>query len=148
MSQLSGVAARQAKQFSKPGAQALRLLGLALPDHRHPPPRRLQRGPVLRIAAGVALELGQPVVLPALGVGRELAAVPVPEAAMHEDHRAVLRKDQVRPAGQALAMQAEAQPKPVRGRAHQHLGLGVLALDARHEAAARLWADRVHLERG
>lgn len=51
---------------------------------------------------------------------------------MHKDYRPVLRKDDVWPAWQVLAM----QPKPKAGRmkvpADNQFGLGILALDSPH----------------
>ena len=69
----------------------------------------------------------------ALGHYKVLASfVPVPEAAVDEDDGAVLAQHYVGGAGQALDIYAVAVAMGVQVTAHDQLGLGVLALDARH----------------
>ena len=69
----------------------------------------------------------------ALGHYKVTAAfVPVPEAAVDEDDGAVLAQHYVGGAGQALDIYAVAVAMGMQVTAHNHLGLGVLALDARH----------------
>ena len=58
--------------------------------------------------------------------------VPVPEAAVYEDGGAVLAQHYVGGAGQALDIYAVAVAVGMQVTAHNQLGLGVLALDARH----------------
>ena len=60
------------------------------------------------------------------------AFVTVPEAAVDEDDGAVLAQYYVGGAGQALDIYAVAVAVGMQVAAHDHLGLGVLALDARH----------------
>ena len=69
----------------------------------------------------------------ALGHYKVTAAfVPVPEAAVDEDDGAVLAQHYVGGAGQALDIYAVAVAVGMQVTAHNLLGLGVLALDARH----------------
>ena len=69
----------------------------------------------------------------ALGHYKVLATfVPVPEAAVDEDDGAVLAQHYVGGAGQALDIYAVAVAVGMQVTAHNQLGLGVLALDARH----------------
>ena len=69
----------------------------------------------------------------ALGHYKVTAAfVPVPEAAVDEDDGAVLAQHYVGGAGQALDIYAVAVAVGMQVAAHNQLGLGVLALDARH----------------
>ena len=58
--------------------------------------------------------------------------VTVPEAAVDEDDCLVLAQYYVGGAGQALDIYAVAVAVGMQVTAHDHLGLGVLALDARH----------------
>ena len=69
----------------------------------------------------------------ALGHYKVTAAfVPVPETAVDEDDGAVLAQHYVGGAGQALDVYAVAVAMGMEVTAHNHLGLGVLALDACH----------------
>ena len=72
--------------------------------------------------------------------------MPVPEAAMDEDHGAVFGQHDVGPAGQAaifLAIHREAVAKPMEHRAHRKLRLGVAAADARHHLRALFWSEDI-----
>ena len=69
----------------------------------------------------------------ALGHYKVTAAfVPMPETAVDEDDGAVFAQHYVGGAGQALDIYAVAVAMGMQVTTHQHLGLGVLALDARH----------------
>lgn len=69
----------------------------------------------------------------ALGHYKVTAAfVPMPEAAVDEDDGAVFAQHYVGGAGQAFDIYAVAVAMGMQVTAHDHLGLGVLALDARH----------------
>ena len=69
----------------------------------------------------------------ALGHYKVAAAfVAVPETAVDEDDGAVFAQYYVGGAGQALDIYAVAVAVGMQVAAHNHLGLGVLALDARH----------------
>ena len=69
----------------------------------------------------------------ALGYYKVAAAfVAVPEAAVDEDDGAVFAQHYVGGAGQALDIYAVAVAVGMEVTAHDHLGLGILALDTRH----------------
>ena len=80
----------------------------------------------------------------ALGHYKVTAAfVPVPETAVDEDDGAVLAQHYVGGAGQALDIYAVAVAVGMQVAAHDHLGFGVLALDARHALVPLLFAHSV-----
>jgi hypothetical protein len=62
----------------------------------------------------------------------------VPEAAMHEDHGSMLRKDKVRSTGNLAGMKSEAEPARVQCPPESQLGLGVLSPDPRHHPGTGL----------
>ena len=85
------------------------------------------------IALFVAFYFLLPELAIALGQHEVLTAfVPVPEASVNEDDGAVLAQHYVGGAGQALDIYAVAVAVGMQVAAHNQLGLGVLALDARH----------------
>ena len=88
---------------------------------------------LLDIALFVALNFLFPEWGVALGHYKVTAAfVPMPETAVDEDDGAVFAQHYVGGAGQALDIYAVAVAMGMQVTTHQHLGLGVLALDARH----------------
>ena len=85
------------------------------------------------VALFVALDFLFPERGVALGHYKVAAAfVAVPEAAVDEEDGAVLAQHYVGGAGQALDIYAVAVAVGMQVAAHNQLGLGVLALDARH----------------
>ena len=80
----------------------------------------------------------------ALGRYKLIASlVTVPEAAVDEDDCLVLAQYYVGGAGQALDIYAVAVAMGVEVTAHNQLGFGVLALDARHALVPLLFAHSV-----
>lgn len=69
--------------------------------------------------------------------------MPVPEAPIHEDRCAVLRKDDVRPSWKIPAVEPEAISARMKTAADEHFRLGVLAPDAGHHFAAFGLRDNV-----
>ena len=69
--------------------------------------------------------------------------VAVPETAVDEDDGAVLAQHYVGGAGQALDVYAVAVAVGMQVAAHNHLGLGVLALDARHALVSLFFCHSV-----
>ena len=55
---------------------------------------------------------------------------------MYEDNRIVFAHDEVRCSGYSLAMQPEAESRPMQSAAHDIFGPRVFAPDARHQRAA------------
>ena len=87
----------------------------------------------LYVALFVAFYLQLPELAIALGHYKVAATfVSVPEAAVDEDDGAVFAQDNVGGAWQALDVYAVAVAMGVQVTAHNHLGIGVLALDACH----------------
>lgn len=85
----------------------------------------------LYVALFVAFYLLLPELAIALGQYEVFAAfVAVPEAAVDEDDGPVLAQDNVGGAGEPAHVDPVAVATRVQVTAHEHLGLGVLALDA------------------
>lgn len=113
---------------------------LALPKHEYAPAERAERGFGLKVALAVALELGEPVVEPGLGLPRQTTSgVLVPEAAVDEHDPPQAREHEVRRTGQVGAVQAEAVAETVGGAPHAHLGFGTGLADAAHVVASGTW---------
>ena len=115
------------------GGVAVLWFELTLPNDDCVPAEVAQLNTFFNVALFVALYL----LFPELGVafGRDKVAatfVSVPEAAVDEDDGAVFAQDNVGGAWQALDVYAVAVAMGVQVTAHNHLGLGVLALDACH----------------
>ena len=99
---------------------------------------------MLAVPQHVAAELLFPVRDVALGHRRSLAApVSMPEASMYEHDAAMSRQDDIRVAGQVLAMQSEAISHPMNHRADHALRGRVLASDAAHNPASFLDGERI-----
>ncbi len=105
------------------------------------------------VAGAVAVDLGAP----PLAAGRGQAEVgalrvPVPEAAVDEDHGPVFRQHQFGPAGELAVPRAghgEAVAGPVEHRAQGDLGPGVAAADARHHLGSLFGSEDVgHRNKG
>jgi hypothetical protein len=68
----------------------------------------------------------------------------MPKAAVHEEAQPARRKHQVWPAGKIVPIQPIAQASSVQRAAHQKLGHGMLAPDARHVSTSAVGTDAVH----
>ena len=111
---------------------------LAFPDDQDLPTLGFELALHGGIALDVASELLLPEIVPRLRSGRPLAAgMAVPKAAMHEHDLASSRKDEIRMSSHPLHVQSVSIPEPMRGAAHEHLRLGVLAAYARHQRRSR-----------
>ena len=89
-----GLSGTAGKPRSRPVKRGLTLLrGLtperAFPYRQHAPVHRLERGPGGPVAFDVRADLRAPELGPRFGPAEKWAVVPVPETAVHEDHRAV-----------------------------------------------------------
>jgi len=99
---------------------------------------------LLNVAPLVALNLVPPIVSVSLGQTECGAAlVPVPEAAVDENHRAVLPQHQVGMPRQAWMVEPVAEAAAEQEAAHNQLGLGVLAVYRRHAAVALFFCKLV-----
>lgn len=110
----------------------------ALPDGCDPPAHVSQRLGCFLVSLDIAGKLVGPEPRIAGRRGCESAiGVPVPEAAMHENHSAVLAQHKVRLAWQVLGVKPETEAEGMDGAAQAHLGPGVPRPDATHHARAR-----------
>jgi hypothetical protein len=117
---------------------------LASPDDENPPAEAPQCGAVAEIARGIAFEFPEPKGAVGGGCGRLAAApVPVPEAAVDENHDAPRAEHDVRPSWQAGAVQPEPQTHRVKQAPDDELGFGVLVADARHVPRTALFGQAV-----
>ena len=104
---------------------------MSFPNDDCVPPHATQLDAFLNIALFVAFYFLFPEWGVALGHYKVTAAfVPVPEAAVDEDDGAVFAQHYVGGAGQAPDIHTVAVVTGVQVTAYDHLGLGVLALDA------------------
>lgn len=73
--------------------------------------------------------------------------VPMPEATVHENHRAVFGQDDVRPAGQRFVFRPvhrEAVAQAMEHGAQGDLGFRIAPADARHDIATFFRCEDVH----
>ena len=109
---------------------------LTLPDDGPLPPGNSQIGVVFPVSLNVPGYFRLPVFDVAGRHPGAFAAMPMPETAMNEDGRPVLRQHQVGLARQILAVQSEPESRSVQGAPNEQLSRRVLALDPSHDAAA------------
>lgn len=72
-----------------------------------------------------------------------MAVMLVPEAAMDEYDRPVLRQHDIRPPGQAWPREAVTEPKSMEALANLQFDFRVLSADARHQRGTLFRADDV-----
>ena len=109
----------------------------ALPDNQHPPPVTSESADGLPVAGYVALELRGPEDDVALWrVGKLAAAVPVPEAAVHEDDGPVPLQHDVWTSRQAPVVKPKPVAKSVEHRTDGNFRSGIAGLDPGHVPAA------------
>ena len=103
----------------------------APPDYYCVPSEAAELDAFLYVAMFVAFYLLLPELAIALGQYEVFAAfVAVPEAAVYKNYGLILPKDNVGGAGQLAHVDSVAVTARVQVTAHEHLGLGVPALDA------------------
>ena len=113
------------------------MLELAFPDDQDLPAPAAQPADMLPVVRHVPGKFVRPELPVALGGGGALAAlVPVPEAAMHEHHRAMPGQHDIRLAGEVRSLEPEAVASAVQQAADLTLRAGILAPDLRHVPAA------------
>lgn len=114
-----------------------RVFQRALPDGGHTP----AKSPECFHVSPVTINIAQEFPLPELFVGPRgggiaAAFMPMPEAAMDEHHRLVLRKHKVRRTGQLSDMKSIAKSPGEKKRAQCPLRPSILSANVRHHAAA------------
>lgn len=90
------------------------MLQFALPDYNHAPSETSEMPRFARVSDFVRLNFGSPVFGPRLGHLAGLAAMPVPEAAVHEYRHAMVRQHEVGCARQILSVEAESVSQPMQ----------------------------------
>lgn len=121
------------------GASLIRLPQCALPHRRHSPSVFEEFCTNGAIPSDVRVELRLPELRPGRwGGGVATALVAMPEAAVHEDHGAVLRKDKVRSTVDLAGMKPEAKTARVQCPPESQLGPSVLSPDPRHHPGTGL----------
>lgn len=91
------------------------------------------------VSSDVRIELRPPELRSGCRYGRVAAPlVSVPEAAVHEDHGVVLRKDKVRSTVNLAGMKSEAETARVQCAPESQLGPGILSPDPRHHPGTGL----------
>lgn len=121
------------------GANLIRLSQCTLPHNRHSPSVFEEFCTNGAVPNDVRVELRLPELRPGRWVSRVAAAhVSMPEAAVHEDHGAVLRKDKVRSTVNLAGMKPEAETARVQCAPESQLRLGILSPDPRHHPGTGL----------
>ena len=114
-----------------------RMLQRALPHGGHTPAKRPKRLHVSPVTVNIAQEFPLPeLFVGSRGSGIAAAFVPMPEAAMDEHHRPVLREHKIRGAGQLSDMKSIAKSSGEKKRSKGPLRPSILSANARHHAAA------------
>lgn len=111
----------------------------AFPYHYHVPAEGAEGGGWRASAGAVGFDFGAPEVGVGFGEAVVLAVVvAVPEAAVDEYYRAQAAEHYVGASGEFFVVEAVAVAKGMEVASHEHLGLGVVALDCGHAAVALL----------
>lgn len=123
--------------LNRPNSVLDRMLQRALPNGGHPPPEAPKRLHVPLVAIDIAQEL----LLPELHVGPGRGGVAttfmsMPEAAVNENHRPVLREHEVWGARQLSDMKSISESPGEKKGAKSSFRPSVLSANARHHAAA------------
>lgn len=135
----SRLAARQPPHQSD--LQRRKIDCLALPDNFNEPSQLVERGRLTAIPFGVCGQLRPPEGNVGRGLcGETAAGMLMPEAAMHEDDRPVLRQHDVWPARQHRVMEAVPVPHAMEQPPNRQLRPRVLPTDPRHHPASHLGA--------
>ena len=126
--------------------QAVQVPRLAFPDHENVPARFAQCGLVEPVTPDVPVQLVPPELV-TLGRLRDAITrtplVPMPEAAVHEDHPTSRAENKVGTAREVARVKAVAIPQAVYDPPNPHLGFRVLGPDSAHSFAAFTNRERV-----
>lgn len=113
------------------------------PNCANSPAREQKALPCLGVVCLVTGNFVAPEFFTGFGHPEDRAVMPVPKAAMNENHCPVTRQDDIRLAGQFADMQAKTESLAVQETAHQFFGLRVVAAYAGHHPAAGCRIDNV-----
>lgn len=117
---------------------------LAFPDHQYAPVESMELPTIRGVSSSVAFELVEPEL--AAGSWHDLSvrtAMPVPEAAVDEDHGVMARQHEIGAAGQRPIMQAVTIAHRVDETPNNHLGLRICSADRPHVAASLCWRQNI-----
>ena len=121
-------------------SQRVQIRKVALPDNKDTPSLVFELASCLFMSVDVLLKLLHPEVYTAFrGVCKSASRMPVPEAAVNEDHCLELWQDNIRGSGKRFNMQSEAVPHSVQQTSHNLLGTCVLRSDPGHVPASFLF---------
>lgn len=112
---------------------------LAFPNDEHAPPQVFELANCFSISLLIAGEFRLPVLQPRARqtpIKATIVRMLVPEATVHEYRFPPSDKNQVRFAGQILAVEAEAVSQPVRQSANDNFWLGITRFDCTHICGA------------
>jgi hypothetical protein len=112
--------------------QFFRVLHLAFPHGKDAPAKPLQRTSVCPIAPLIASQFRPPISLTRLRNMPALAAMGVPETAVHVDHLAARWEYEIGRSGQTGHVQPIPESQCIDNAAHDHLRLGMLRPDRGH----------------
>jgi hypothetical protein len=130
-------ALRWIKKRTQPGREFVNFAQLTPPDNEDIPPVTAQPSPSSLVTHGVAQQFLTPERDAGLGDSTPApAAVPVPEAAVDEDHESSGAKDDVRASRPVRRVQAKAISQRKEYPSHGALGAGVPATNLGHVLAA------------
>lgn len=119
--------------------------GFTLPDGDDFPAESLQLAVLPPVAGHIFRKLGFPERLVAFGgIGKAATQVPVPIAAVNQNHGAASRQNNVGTPRQVFAVQPESVAHPMQQRTNQSLRTGIRAADAGHIPTAALSGYFVH----
>src|SRR5690348_17588711 len=127
----------RAKQSSKARAEVFGVESLAFPDSQDLPSAGLKLPLDARIALHILLEFPRPEFDARFRrVSEPAIRMSVPKTAVHKNGDTMPGKDDVRSAGQVLAVEAEAVSEPVQHSANGQLRSCVALTDPRHHGAS------------
>lgn len=116
--------------------QTILPLQRTLPNNSNPPARCPERLLVSRVDFAVAFDLCAPEFLMRGGPLEQVAVMPMPEAAVNEQHGSVFGKYEIRFARQTPVVEPKAETASMQPLSQDQLGLRVLSLYAGHHPAS------------
>lgn len=111
-------------------------LNRTAPHYRSAPPPGSESFKAFAIAFNISPDLCVPKVFSTLGPVKQRTVMPVPEAAMDENHRVVLPQDYIWSTGEFSVVEPETKPPSVKPAPDHHFRHSVTAPDRSHVPAA------------
>jgi hypothetical protein len=146
LSRLANSRRSAARDSSRQAPHVPFVLDLAFPDYLHVPAEFAQRRSRSGVSCDVTTELLEPEPAPCLrNRCPRTAFVTVPKAAVHEDHGAPSRQNDVRRPGQSNPMDTKPQALTVQITADNQFRSGVTGSDSRHDCATTIRVEYIQL---